>query len=763
MLTVVRWGRRRPFLAAAIALAAVAWGTIPVLVVGHSNRLATEVANRRIAETEAEGAERKAEEQDFNARLERVRQRRVEPDSGWGDESLADLRELAAKRPASDVFPELRSEAAAALAAVDLRPVRTLAEGFSAYAPAFSPDGTTLALCGWSWEPATRRGRVRLIEPASGRAARELTFPIDPAWSLREGVRDGCRSVAFSPDGRWLVVGTRGGQLARWDLTADTPVQVTWDAHTGDRPNLRRVAVHTLAFAADGGMLYSTSANGTRAWDVRHRWAPIGERMDYYMPVGAPVLDGPFPVHGSGWELHRFNPSKGETVALGTQLSETFTVTRDGLLVMGLVTTDGLLSLVAAEPGARAWPLRFPEMRDETPFVTHLGFSPDAALLATSEEHERRIKLWDTASGQLLSDRGVSGGSGRFDFSADGSLLAVTESERTVLYQVTGRVRETLAVGPRHRTERFAAQPDGRALAVLSADPGRNLELSTWDISARLPVRTSRRDVGYPVHRIRTAAFALTGMGFAFNTDRSAPGVRVEFSDGTAVTGEDVSDLRFAPDGRLWAADAHRIRIWTLPGWAEECPLENDAAARSSGMVFRAVAPGRRVSAVGRRDGRVFLLPANGSTAPPVTAFDSAVTSLTLSADERRIFVGGERGELGVLGSDGRVVTVIRDAHRDAVTAVAAGPGGWIVTGSADRTVKLWDTGLKPILTLRVGGGVRQAALSADGRLLTYLVTGERGVRRWRLDHLAAALADLGLPPGWPVTPLPATAVGRTP
>jgi WD40 repeat protein len=154
------------------------------------------------------------------------------------------------------------------------------------------------------------------------------------------------------------------------------------------------------------------------------------------------------------------------------------------------------------------------------------------------------------------------------------------------------------------------------------------------------------------------------------------------------------------------------------------------------------------VSAVGRRDGRVFLLPAAGPTPLPRQVFDSAVTSLALSPGEDRFLVGGERGEVVVLDVAVGGMSVLPDAHRDAVQSVAYGPGGWSVTGSADRTIKVWDAAGRPVLTLRAGGGVRKVAISSDGLLLTVLIDGERAVRRWRLDRLGVALADLGLAAG---------------
>ena len=48
------------------------------------------------------------------------------------------------------------------------RLIRTLAEGFKAYAPAYSPDGSTLALCGWQARD-DGQGVVRLYGAATGR------------------------------------------------------------------------------------------------------------------------------------------------------------------------------------------------------------------------------------------------------------------------------------------------------------------------------------------------------------------------------------------------------------------------------------------------------------------------------------------------------------------------------------------------------------------------------------------------------------------
>jgi hypothetical protein len=40
--------------------------------------------------------------------------------------------------------------------------------------------------------------------------------------------------------------------------------------------------------------------------------------------------------------------------------------------------------------------------------------------------------------------------------------------------------------------------------------------------------------------------------------------------------------------------------------------------------------------------------------------------------------------------------------------------------------------------------------VSADGKTLTLLAEGERGLRRWHLDRIRDELAALGLDPGLP-------------
>src|SRR5262249_54027769 len=78
--------------------------------------------------------------------------------------------------------------------------------------------------------------------------------------------QNGIRSLAYSPDGKWLIAGTRMGQLCRWDTSAAKPAPVLWQAHEPTE------GVNALTFAPDGSYLISTSNLSAMRWDVAQEW-----------------------------------------------------------------------------------------------------------------------------------------------------------------------------------------------------------------------------------------------------------------------------------------------------------------------------------------------------------------------------------------------------------------------------------------------------------------------------------------------------------
>jgi WD40 repeat protein len=751
-VAAIRWTRKRPLLAAVSFLAILAWGVFPALLVANRQRLATETMTREAAELEARDSERRADAAAFFAGLERLRQRRSDPVSGWAEESLEEIARLAEQAPSHEASVELQSEAASALAAIDLVPVRTLEPQFSAYAAAFSPDGRTLALCGWKWNTLARTGRVQLVRTENGELVRELNAPLEPRWALKEAVPDGFRSVAFSPDGRWLVAGSRSGQLASWDLSAPEREPVVWPAHSAELDDPRRVWVAALAFTEDGSRLYYSTQHTTRAWKTNEQWAPVeaSERI-HVIPRGVATLPKLIPAMAgrpATSELILIDVQSGETTSTGITGGAAFTTTRDGRLAAVQTDSEPFFGMVAVEPGAKTVPFHSNDRaREERLSVTSLAFAADDSLLVTGEEHRNRVKVWDVASGRLIVDRAVSGGSVRIAVSPDGRQVAVMEDRRTVLYEFTGRmIRETLAVAPRRWSREMDLDRDGRSLALLSSDRYDRLEFTMWDVTPdRSAKQIAHRAPAMRISPNNHVACSPSGREFAFVTGDPAgtdgDRDRICLADQRMLTAENVGSLRYDESGVLWIADAHRIRTRS-PDGTESVILESDPEARAAGMVWRCLSPGRTLAAFGRRDGVMMLRNSTGEVRS-LPLFNSPVTAVALSPTEDRIAAGSERGELVVLEPTGHIVWTGRP-HRSQITAIALASDGRLVSAATDRHVQVRDAGFRLAFLLHAGGPVAGAALSGDAKTLTLLIDGERGVRRWRLDRLEEQFAPLG-------------------
>ena len=182
----------------------------------------------------------------------------------------------------------------------------------SAVAPAFpavrlSPSHRTAVTLPWaSASPTAFSLAVLLIDPDSCDEAR---LPLPPSWrfQLSKKVQDGVRSLVFSPDGRWLVAGTRSGQMHRWNLTEKSPRAVSWQGH----PAL----VSHLAFHPDGTALYSRGQDGTfRRWNVAACWKETA-RFKTHCASGNFALDPAGAVPHLPWRAEALLPRSEKSEA----------------------------------------------------------------------------------------------------------------------------------------------------------------------------------------------------------------------------------------------------------------------------------------------------------------------------------------------------------------------------------------------------------------------------------------------------------------
>ena len=247
-------------------------------------------------------------------------------------------------------------------------------------AVAFSPDSRRLAV-GFMLETvlwnvtSDRPRRLATLRPKTGTLSRDLDdFP-----SVVE-------SVAFSPDGKWLAVGRyNSGGVRLWNMKGDFKRESAWlDAHT----------TRTVAFSADGKIVYSGGTKLGHVWDVGSR--RLRGRFQGRWGL-APLRDGRtlLSTHSDS-TLHRWDTS-GSKVREIAQLRpheedvRRVKISNDGRTI---VTTANRASVRVWDVGSRLAPrarLPFESSRDAA-----IALTPDGKQMVVA--NHRGVVLWDISS-----------------------------------------------------------------------------------------------------------------------------------------------------------------------------------------------------------------------------------------------------------------------------------------------------------------------------------------------------------------------------
>jgi hypothetical protein len=124
-----------------------------------------------------------------------------------------------------------------------------------------------------------------------------------------------------------------------------------------------------------------------------------------------------------------------------------------------------------------------------------------------------------------------------------------------------------------------------------------------------------------------------------------------------------------------------------------------------------------------------------GGQGRPVEGDRNGITCVIPLAKSTRFVTGSRSG--GIAAYDltaGRAPARFEDRHTDAVTCLAASADGrFVVSGSADHTVRVWDAATgRELWTLDGPASVAGVAMSPDGRRLAAVGTG----RTWRVWEL---------------------------
>jgi WD40 repeat protein len=517
--------------------------------------------------------------------------------------------------------------------------------------------------------------------------------------SKLKGHTEAVYSIAYSPDGKYVVTGSFDHTLKLWDVAGGKEVR-SYGGTTGHQKQ-----VLCVAFSQDGQMIASGSVDNTlKVWDV---------------PVSTPIRS-----------------YKAADATLAVALSPDGTK----LAVGG---KDGSVKILNAVDFKELF-----KMEGHQGPVTGVAFNANATVLASSSS-DRTVRFWNAVKGELIAAVGAHRGAVNGVTIHPNLVSAYTVGDDGMLkFWQLPPVAGKMLPGNTAPIKALAVSADGN-LIVTGGDDKAVRQFSsatTKEIRALAGPQLPVTSVALSANNTQIAAGSQDGHFYLWNgADGKVLGQALAHDGG--VTG-----VQFHPAAAQLATAGGDglVKFWTLP------PVPARAIVHPDGVHVAIASADARKLYTGSADKIVRVWDAVKSAVErQFTGHTGPVTALAVSANGQLIVSGSADATMRVWNpATGKEANIII-AHAAPVTSLALNAAGTqVVSASEDGAVKLWQLPAIPPKAFIHPDQVTSLTLTADGAKLV-TGAGDKVVRLWNLANGAKEREYVG----GPVLPIAAVAL----
>jgi WD40 repeat protein len=299
-----------------------------------------------------------------------------------------------------------------------------------------------------------------------------------PPRSVLKGHASAVFSLAFSPDGKVLLSGSRDGVVTTWNV-ADGSQRASYQ--------VLKLDVNALAISPDGRWVAaggSDQANQIQIYNVERK-----------------TVSSPLDLHDKGVTSLAFSHNSNYLVSASAdhtikvwdmKLGAVARSIAKGHVLDGaskpvnavVFNPDGTLLASGGNDGfLRLWDAKSGQQKSAFPTVVavdSISFSPDGARVAAAGGPGRKVHVWDIETGQeVLTLVGHTDGVTSVRYSPDGKRIASAGRDKTVrLWDAKTGQNLSVLQGHEQAVYCLAFSPDGKTLASGSLD--RTIRL--WDM-----------------------------------------------------------------------------------------------------------------------------------------------------------------------------------------------------------------------------------------------------------------------------------------